>query len=280
MSKRKSEETLKEQILALPVMKNWKQNITNRCYIPEGTHLSCNLLLTAQRGGLVIRPCDVPYRRRPDDLECFEYTLDFWPSYTNTEGIGSYFSCRSTVESIMKFPGDYLASDILREFRSIFFTELEWSITRLLWIGNLKNDPSECLFAHLPKDTMRLVLQFCGEEKLKFLPENENELQLLHPSKQIYIGWYGNTVDWVDVSSWRGPVWISFDKQHFVSSWLDVFRICYTTLEGVACRERETENEIQGGKEIQKKEGECLDEDEEEDLIFKEDWLFLECFDD
>jgi len=168
-------------------------------------------------------------------------------------------------------------STVVLQFKSNFFSSLEWPIARILWIGQMKNKPAECLFARLPKEIVSLILQFCGEEKLKFLPENENELQLVSASsKTIYIGWYGDKVDWLDLKGACGPVWISFNKQHFVSSWLEEFRNKYHILQGVAECERETEEDNR--KETQQKDS--PDEEEDDVPILKKDWLFLECFDD
>jgi len=284
--KRTKENALKEQILALPAMKRWKETKRNRCHFPI-KYLNCSLDLMAFRSGSVVRPSDFPKRRRPEDLESIEYTLDFWPSVPRSKQYADRsFSCRSSIYSFLTYPGNSLASDILLPFKSNFFRSLEWPKARLLWIGQMKNKPAECLFARLPKEIILLILQICGEEKLKFLPENENELQQLLPSKSIYIGWYGDTVDWLDLKEDQGPVWISFNKQHFVSSWLEIFWRQYYELKNSAECERETEEENNRTARQQKEEKgvsrkDSSDEEEyvEDEAAFKEDWLFWQCFD-
>jgi len=282
--KRRENLTIPEQILALPQMRHWKESKENRCIFPK-KYLSCSLVLAATRGDIPVRPCDVPGRCKPDDVN-FEYTLDFWPEITRSDQ--DWFSHRSTVDSLLHYDGSSFASDILLEFRSNFLQELEWSKAREIWIGHLKNKASDCLFARLPIEIVKMILEKCGEERLKFLPEKENDLQLLHPSKQIYVGWRENTVDWLDVASYKGPVWISFDKEHFVSSWLEVFWSQYSVLERVAEAEKEAKDDTDGERFLKldkedrddKDEDEDEDKDEDDDVTYKQDLLFWECFDD
>lgn len=175
-------------------------------------------------------------------------SLDFWPQ--------DYGAGRATDNVFQHYPVGSLAQDILPKWQALY---------RDKWPCILPRVDGVFLPLARAKPSVEIALNgdFCEVRSLRLTIFDQIVPSIIFSSFQVIM--YGSS----GFGGGGSLVWLAFRKQHFVAKCLEKFQAMERKFEDAAMCEAEYEEPVSGNE-----------EDEDDEPMLLEDYLYSECFDD